>query len=264
VTRVRVERFGDVARLRLSSIGSRAVRLDVSTYVVRGVMIDTGFPRARGAVVEALATLGVHGAIVTHWHEDHGGNAAPLARLGVPLLMRPETEAILRHRPEIPLYRRVVWGHPRRLDRPLTAPDVHGLECIHTPGHSREHQVVWDPSTGTLFSGDLWLGVRSRVIHLSEDPYEIVSSLRRVARLEPARLFDAHRGFVERPTHAIAAKIDWMSETIGDIEQRIAGGWSDRQIVDRVLGGEEMAGYMSRGDYTRRNFVRAIRRKLSG
>lgn len=258
-----IVRLDDVIRLRLESVVSRAVNLDVSAYVVRGVMIDTGFHRARAEVLEAVRSLGVRGAMVTHWHEDHAGNVALLASQGLPMVMRADTEATLRARPSIQLYRRAVWGHPPPLTGGLRSFDAAGLEGVHTPGHSSDHQVIWDRETGTVFSGDLWLGVRARVLHSSEDPYVILASLEQVKALRPARMFDAHRGPVKRPTEAIAAKIQWLAETIGAIERRIAEGWSDRAIVARVLGGEEMAALMSRGDYARRNLVRAVRRKLS-
>lgn len=257
---VTLQRLDDVIRLRLERAANRAVGIDVSAYVVRGVMIDTGFYRARHEVLDAVRSLGVRGAIVTHWHEDHAGNVALLAGHGLPMLMRPDTEATLRTRPAIQLYRRVVWGHPPALTDALTTFDAAGFECIHTPGHSSDHQVIWDSETGTVFSGDLWLGVRARVLHSTENPYVILDSLRRVKALGPTRMFDAHRGLVERPVDAIEAKIQWLSETIGEIERRIGEGWSDRAIVTRVLGGEEMAALISRGDYARRNLVRAVRR----
>ncbi|HEX3865541.1 MAG TPA: MBL fold metallo-hydrolase, partial [Gemmatimonadaceae bacterium] len=158
------ERFGDVARLRMTSRCSVAVGLDVSAYVVRGVMIDTGFNHARRAMAEAVESLGVRAAIVTHWHEDHAGNVELLARRGLPLLLRADTERIVRAPRPIQLYRRLVWGSQRPLVSPVAVPDVHDLECVHTPGHSIDHQVVFDRQTGTLFSGDLWLGVRARIV----------------------------------------------------------------------------------------------------
>jgi Zn-dependent hydrolases, including glyoxylases len=258
-----VERYGDVHRLRMSTIGSRAFRLDVSAYVVRGMMIDSGLHRARRELLSTVAALNVRGCVVTHWHEDHAGNAASIARNGIPLMLHPETEAILRRRPAIALYRRFAWGRPPALDVPLTSFDLDGLEVIHTPGHSADHQVVWDSATRTLFSGDLWLGVRSRMIHEAEDPFVILDSLRRVSALEPLRMFDAHRGLVEPATRAIERKIEWLGETLVRIEQRIASGWSDDAIVRRDLGGEPMAATVSRGEYTTGNLVRAVRRHLS-
>ena len=77
------------------------------------------------------------------------------------------------------------------------------------------------------------------------------------------RMFDAHRGLVERPVAALDAKVAWLGETLGEIERRVTEGWSDRAIVRRVLGGEEIAAVVSLGDYARRNLVRAVRRSLS-
>jgi glyoxylase-like metal-dependent hydrolase (beta-lactamase superfamily II) len=259
-----IERFGDVVRLRMSSVGSRAVGMDVSTYVLRGVMIDSGFHRARRELLPAVRTFGVRGAIVTHWHEDHAGNVQMLAEANVPILAREDTASILRAPPSIRLYRRVCWGLPPSLAAPLLAFDSDGLACIHTPGHSIDHQVVWDVATRTLFSGDLWLGVRARILHATEDPYRIVESLRVARALEPERMFDAHRGFVANPVDAITAKIDWLAETLATIEQQVRTGSSDTEILRRVLGGEEMAGYVSGGDYSRRNLVKVVRRRMNG
>jgi hypothetical protein len=84
-----------------------------------------------------------------------------------------------------------------------------------------------------------------------------------VLALAPERMFDAHRGFVERPVQAIQSKIDWLGETLETVERRIAAGASDRSIVRDVLGGEEVAAIVSFGDYSRRNLVKAVRRHLS-
>jgi len=255
------EKHEDVYRLHMTSAAGRAVDIGVSVYVVRGTMIDSGFHRVRAAILEARAQLRVEGVIVTHWHEDHAGNVATLARQGVPIAMCAETEVMLRHAPELPLYRRLVWGRPPALGT-FEPFEAEGFEFLHTPGHSSDHQVVWDTKTGTVFSGDLWLGVRARVFHSAEDPYRIVESLRQVAALGPTRMFDAHRGLVREPVRALIARAEWITETIGEIERRIGQGQSDREILAGVLGGEELAGFISYGDYARRNLVRAVRRRV--
>jgi glyoxylase-like metal-dependent hydrolase (beta-lactamase superfamily II) len=237
--------------------------MGVSAYLIRGILIDTGFRRAGTALLAAVQARAVRGVIVTHWHEDHAGNAATLAAGGIPIAMRDETREILRSRPAIQLYRRVVWGRPPALGERVEPFDAHGLRTIHTPGHSTDHQVVWDPETGTLFSGDLWLGVRARILHASENPYRIIESLRIVRALDPGRMFDAHRGIVERPTEAIDAKIEWLSETLDAIERAVRSGMSDREIVREVLGGEDFVAVLSRGDYSTRNLVRAVKQKLA-
>jgi glyoxylase-like metal-dependent hydrolase (beta-lactamase superfamily II) len=258
-----VEEFGDVRRLRMSSVAGRLAGIDVSAYVVRGAMIDTGFHGIRRELAAAAAALRVQGAIVTHWHEDHAGNVATLARGGLPIQLRADTERVLRARPEIQLYRRAIWGHPPPLASLVRPFETQEFETLHTPGHSEDHQVVWDTATGTMFSGDLWLAVRARVLHSSEDPHLIVDSLRRAAARSPDRMFDAHRGPVNNPVGALNAKADWLEETLETIARRIDEGWSDREIVARVLGGEERAAIVSRGDYARANLVRAVRRRIT-
>ncbi len=257
---LRVEHYGDVTRLRMVSAVGRAIGIDVSAYVVRGVMVDTGFAHARDVLLRAVRTLDVRTAVVTHWHEDHAGNVATLAALGVPVLLRADTEATLRSFPPIELYRRVVWGSPTSLTAAVRRPELDELVCIHTPGHSTDHQIVWDASTRTAFTGDLWLGVRARTVHATENPYTIVESLRVLRALDPDRMFDAHRGLVARAINAIDRKIDWLSTTLAEVEARIQAGDDDAAIVRRILGGEDLAAVLSGGHYSRRNFVRAVRR----
>ena len=257
---IALERFGDVTRVRLTSLGSRLAGMDVSAYLVRGVLVDSGFPHARRVLSRFLDETRLEGALITHWHEDHAGNAPLLVSRGIPLGMHDETAERLRGAEPIRLYRRAVWGTTPRFE-PHGQPFAHhALRFVHTPGHSPDHQVVWDAETGTVFSGDLWLGVRARVMHESENPRLIVDSLRVVRALGPQRMFDAHRGEVRDPLDALTAKIAWMEETLGTIDTRLDEGWSDRAILDSVLGGEETVAFLSLGEYARMNFVRAARR----
>ncbi|HEY9225068.1 MAG TPA: MBL fold metallo-hydrolase [Gemmatimonadaceae bacterium] len=263
VMKVDIDQFGDVRRIRMTSLAGRVARVGVAVFVVDGVMIDSGFHGARRTIMSAVRELDVRGVIVTHWHEDHAGNVESLARAGVPIALRADTEDTLRHQPAIELYRRAIWRRPPALTARITPFENHAFECLHVPGHSRDHQVVWVPSTRTLFSGDLWLGTRVRILHADENPYEIAVSLRRAAALGPERMFDAHRGLVERPVEALERRAAWIDETTAEVERLIADGRSDSEILKRVLGGEETAGYISARNYSRLNFVRAVRRTMS-
>lgn len=256
-----LHRFDDVMRIRMWSRWSAAAGIDVSAYFARGVVIDTGFPHSRRLFAIALERLRPSGAFVTHWHEDHAGNVALVAAVGLPIGMHAATEVVLREGPQIRTYRRVIWGRPPILRRSLERLDHPALICLHTPGHSADHQVVWDAERETLFAGDLWLGVRARAMHADEDPYRLLESIRRVHALGPKRMFDAHRGFVPHPVAALSAKAEWLAGTIAAIETRITAGWSDRAIRKSLLGLEEPVAYLSFGEYARMNLVRAVRRR---
>ncbi len=259
---ITVETHGDVTRIRMASLACRLTGMDVSAYVIRGTLIDCGYPLASAELASTLDRLRVHGAVLTHWHEDHAGNAMLLIRRGLPMLASAVTLEKLRNRPSILPYRHVFWGRPPAFDATPEPYADDSLEFIHTPGHTADHHVVLDKQTGTVFTGDLWLGVRNRAIHPGEDLEAMERSLRLVIALQPARMFDAHRGLVRDPVRALTVKAEWLAETAGLVRQRLSEGWSERAIVREVLGGEEFVAWMSFGEYARRNFVRAVRRTL--
>lgn len=247
-----------VVRLGLSSWRGRAMGYDVSAYLLHGVLVDTGFPGVRAELLDVVRTLAPRGAVVTHWHEDHAGNAPGLAALRLPLRMHQRCEATLRARPPIRHYRRIVWGRSARLSVPLLDFDPAPLQVIETPGHTDDHLVVWDAERRILASGDLFLGVKVRVAHRHESPLALLRSLRAVAALEPRILLDAHRGVVENATELLRAKIGWMEETIGEIQALAATGCGEREIQRRVLGREALVGWVSFGEYSKLSLVKAV------
>ena len=248
----------EVIRLHARSWQGRLSGYEVSAYVVRGVMVDTGPPRARPAMLRAVRELAPRGVVITHCHEDHAGLAAELAELGVPLHMDLSCERELREPQAIGLYRRLVWGSPKPLAAPLRAFDPAPLAVLPLPGHTPEHLVVWDAERRILVGGDLFLGVKVRVAHHGESPRRLVDSLRAAAALEPRLLLDAHRGALHDPVPLLRAKLTWMEETIGEITQLGARGLPEREITRRVLGREELVGVLSRGEYSKGEFVRAV------
>jgi glyoxylase-like metal-dependent hydrolase (beta-lactamase superfamily II) len=256
---IEIQRFDDVERLRLASWGSRIAGMDVSAYLVRGVLVDSGFPHARRFLVQLLDERSLIGAMLTHYHEDHAGNAELIASRGIPVAMHALTRERLRDPAAIRVYRRVVWGTPIPLTSPThDFPNDVSLAFVHTPGHSDDHQIVWDAERRTVFSGDLWLGIRANVMHESENPLRILESLRSVLALNPERMFDAHRGPVREPVAALSAKIGYMEDTIAAIAAQHAAGWSDRAILRSLLGGDAPVAIASGGEYSRLNFVRAV------
>jgi len=157
-------------------------------------------------------------------------------------------------------YRRYTWGAMPALPPDAPAFDPAPLVLVPTPGHTSDHHAVWDPERETLFGGDLFLGVKVRIAHATEDPRALARSLRAAAALRPRRLFDAHRGPVDDPVAALEAKAAWLDDTVGAVERLLDLGWPARRVRAAVLGGESAVGYLSGGEYSRAAFVRAVRR----
>jgi ribonuclease/clavin/mitogillin len=266
VPMLRIERHGDVTRVHMTSWRGRLVGYDVSAYLTRDVLVDTGFPHVAADFARFLDVNTVRGVFVTHWHEDHAGNAALAAARGLPLVISPQTLAQLGGpaAASIRFYRRFVWGIAPPV-RSVVVPFEHdALRVIHTPGHTSDHHVVWDEERGTLFSGDLFLGVKVRATFPDEHPRQLVDTLRRIAALRPERMFDAHRGLVREATKALLSKANWLDEIITRIEAKIDAGWCDRAIRRHVLGSESVVGVISRGEYSKSTMVQAVRRTRAG
>lgn len=255
---IRTERHDDVTRFDMSTRRSRMAGFSVSAYLVRGVLIDCGFPAVGEEVDALLLRERLEGVIVTHFHEDHAGNVEAVARRGIPIAAHADTFSYLRAPHPLAFYRRFTWGEAPPLRTPCSPFDPEGLVMIHTPGHSPEHHVVWDEETGTLFAADLFLGVKVRVAHHYERPQEILASLQRVLALQPARVFDAHRGLIPSPIDALRAKAEWIASTVGAVTAAAREGMPEQRIAREVLGAKDFNDYISRGEYSRLNLVRAI------
>jgi endoribonuclease LACTB2 len=255
-----IETHGDVLRVHFTSRRSDAVGYGVSVYLVRDLIVDTGFPDARDHFERLLEEVRPQGIVLTHQHEDHAGNMAMAAQRGLPVYGASETLDAIRAPERAGFYRRFVWGRMAALRIPVFRFEPGELQLVHLPGHSSDHHGVWDPDRETLFAGDLFLGVRVKVARPNEDVRLLAKSLREAQRLAPKTMFDSHRGLVPDPVAALTAKGDWLDETIGRIDDLAAEGLGERKIRDQVLGPEDWIARASFGDLSKLNFVRSVLR----
>ena len=254
----RVTRLGDITAVHFGTARSRLVGYGVHVFMVRGTLIDTAFHGVRHELAALLDEMRPSGVMLTHQHEDHAGNAALVARRGIPIGAAQSTLDAIRAVTPIGVYRRFVWSSMPPLSDVVVPYIADGLELIDAPGHSADHHVIWDAERETLFAGDLFLSVKVRVARPGEDPRLLARTLRTIAGLRPRRMLDSHRGEIARPTEMLLAKAAWLDETIAQIDARHARGHGTAQILAQVFGGEAGVSYLSGGDLSRTNFIRAV------
>ena len=255
---LRLEDHGPVTRAEFTTARSRLVGISASCFLVDGVVVDTAFPDVRRDFRTWLDECRPAGVLITHQHEDHAGNLNSVAKRGLPAWVAPETLAALRDVKPIGFYRHFTFAQMRVLTRDVVPFDPAPLVPMHLPGHSSDHHVAWHPEREILFSGDLFLGIKVRVAHASEEPRVLVRSLRTAAALRPRQLFDAHRGLVPDPVAALSSKADWLEHTVGEIDRLHDAGWTEAAIRRAVLGRDATTDYFSFGDYSRANFVTSV------
>jgi len=147
-------------------------------YKFGDVLFDCGYPKAADKIVEAVGK--VRKVLITHYHEDHVG-AAPL--LNAEKYAPEKSISILKRPPDIPAYRKVVWGQPLPFDA-IPASEVRDgdIEVIETPGHSFDHvsYLVGDK----LFCSDLVVNTRQMVTMREENCLQTIESLKRVLKYD--------------------------------------------------------------------------------
>lgn len=96
-------------------------RLDIFVYLLEGLVVDTGPSRFAGEYTGFFQSQRISRAALTHFHEDHSGNAPWLCDHGIPVHINPSALGICRKKAGLPLYRHFFWGKrepfsPRPLD----------------------------------------------------------------------------------------------------------------------------------------------------
>src|SRR5688500_15072726 len=106
----RVTRLGDITAVHFGTARSRLVGYGVHVFMVRGTLIDTAFHGVRHRLAALLDEMRPSGVMLTHQHEDHAGNAALVARRGIPIGAARSTLDAIRAVAPIGVYRRFVWS----------------------------------------------------------------------------------------------------------------------------------------------------------
>jgi endoribonuclease LACTB2 len=258
-----------LAQLRLWTRASKNLGFVSTPYLLDEVLVDTGFAHVRSLVLGALADVPLRAICLTHHHEDHPGNAGPLAeRHGCPVYLHDATAQWSEGVARLPAYRRMYWGRPA----PYQATEMPSridtgariLRVVPTPGHSATHVALFDESEGHAFVGDLYVAPGVSALMPQENPYELARSLRRVAELDPASVLNGHGLVIERPARALREKAEAIeAAALRAVEGRARGlslGAIEHNIWRNGWRKDRMFRLLTGGEFRRRNFVRAALR----
>jgi glyoxylase-like metal-dependent hydrolase (beta-lactamase superfamily II) len=237
----------------------------VYAFYVDRLLIDTGFPRCRKGFLKVCDELpGIDAVVNTHHHEDHTGNNFWVTdKYGILPLAHPRTTSYMKSPSRwIRLYRRFVWGTPlpskmAQLDSEIRTKN-HRFLVISTPGHSDDHICLYEPNESWLFSGDLFLDEEVRYTREDEDVYALLDSLKRIASLQPKKMFCSFSGVIERPGEAIQRKIDFLENLREKVEEGLRQGLSSQEIQKRLLGSGDRFRFVTSGQISKKNTIQAF------
>lgn len=191
----------------------QGVSLNVYSYVADGVLIDTGSQSLRQHFEPFIDKADFDQVMITHFHEDHTGCAAYVEKTKkLPIYINEKTIDYCAQRANYPLYRQLFWGR-RKPFQAKVMPDTFTSrnatwDAIDTPGHAYDHKAFLNRETGQLFTGDLYVNEKTRVILEEESVPTIIQSLERVLTYDFQEVFCNHKGFVEDGRSALERKLN--------------------------------------------------------
>jgi glyoxylase-like metal-dependent hydrolase (beta-lactamase superfamily II) len=257
--------FADIEGIRVGRFTSQ-INTTCILYRLGGTVIDTGPANQWRLVRRFLGEKEVRRVLVTHHHEDHSGNLAPIERtLNVPVLSPREGVEPLSKGYEVQLYRRLIWGRPLLVE-PEPLPDRielaggRSLIALSTPGHSPDSTCYLEPNRGWLFTGDLFIAARTRFLRFDENLGEHTESLRRVLELAFETLLCSHRGVVVEGREALVRKLAYLVSLCGEVHRLNYQGKSIAEMTHELLGKENHLSLLTRFHFAKRNLIAACLR----
>ncbi len=266
---IKQEQWGPVRSIHMTSRILSVPVFKVHAFYVDGLLIDTGFARCRRGFLKTCDLLpGMDRVVNTHHYEDHTGNNFWVTRrYGIVPMGHPKTTSYMESPSKwIKFYRQMVWGTPppspmMKIDSEVETNHYRFL-VIPTPGHSEDHLCLYEPDEGWLFSGDLFLDEEVRYTREDEDIHELLASLKRVAALEPRKMFCSFSGMVEQPKEALQKKIDFLERIREGAEEGVRQGLSLQEIQKRLLGSGDRFHFITVGQISKKHTIQAfIKRK---
>ena len=267
---VKTCRFGDVKGYELGWSPFGYPWMTVYIYVVDDLMIDTGLRHMQNEVIGIAGAGKVQKTLLTHHHEDHSGNAAALKdTFGISVYGHPVTVSKMKSDFRILPYQHYMWGKTVPLEMAvvpeMTETTNFKLKTIHTPGHSRDHVVYFEPDRGIVFSGDMYLSDRIKYFRADEVIIEQIESLKKIMRLDFDALLCSHHPKPTKGKERIAKKLRFLEDLYGSIRRIWEKGFEEKQIF-RELGLKEQhfIKWFCFGNVSMRNMVRSAIRSFEG
>ena len=265
----------------------------------RDVIIDPGPARTRQVVMSAMKDQKkpLSAVVCTHFHEEHIGNAAAVARAhNIPVWGSELTLAAVREPPTLPDGRHLLMGQaepagdvPLKPLGPALQTTNAQLVVVASPGHCRGHIALFEPQRGILFAGDSFLHELFTSPNADSDSASWITTLESFAALPVRTLVGAHGGIIScdpllppiagvvvhgDPAQLIASKLAflrWSATVVADGEQR---GWSHAKIEAslfpwqrswswRTWFHDEGFRLLTCGEFSRTHYVRSLSREPS-
>ena len=260
----------DVKLYRLGSALMGKPQVYVYSFLIDGILIDTGHPKVGKDFAKSLQNEHIDKIILTHHHEDHSGNVEELKKKkGVPVYASPLCCKLIQNPKRIEPARIMSWGQPKKATaRALdltkdVVTDHYKFEIIETPGHAIDQISLYEANKGWLFSGDIFVHHYIKAFMRDENILEQINSIKKLLQLEFDVLFCNHQPVFKKGKDRLSNKLDFLENFYTSVKTEHYKGKTPKQIMKSLqLKEQRMLKILSLGQLSQLNMVTSVIRSL--
>lgn len=239
----------------------------VMVYLMDGLLIDTGSPSLIEDFIPFFVSEDFDQVYLTHHHEDHTGGAKWIQdHKGTPIFINGISVDICSREGDYLPYRHDVWGDREAFQaKPLNShfsTRTSKWEAIPVPGHAFDQMAFLNHSEGYLFTGDLYVTPKPKMLLKEESVPDIINSLKRIQNYDFTDMFCGHAGHVPNGKEMLKKKLDYMEEISGKIMNLHAKGHTPEEIKDQLLPSKHPLVEISGGEWDTLHFVTSVLSKV--
>ncbi|WP_165613487.1 MBL fold metallo-hydrolase [Desulfotruncus arcticus] len=236
--------------------------LKTFVYLVDGLAVDTGPSKFRKDYLNFFNSHRPERVVLTHFHEDHSGNAPFLEKNGVEIYSHPSAISLCRVNAKIPFYRRIFWGSRSKFSPRPVGSEIEGLtrtfQIIEVPGHSFDHIAIYDPGEGVFFTGDLFVTPKTKIVMKCENIYRIMDSLKKILNYDFRAVYCAHAGVVDNGREMIKKKTEYLENLVGEVFLLKEKGMGVAEINKKIFPKTAPLTLISGKEWSSEHIIRSI------
>lgn len=221
-------------------VAVQGVGMSVYSFFVDGLLIDTGSYSLSQEFQSFFKGIPIEQLALTHSHEDHAGNAAWIQHhKNVPIYIHRDSVNLCAEDGDYPLYRQALWGErPAFVAQPFgqtLQTNAATWDVIETPGHTTDHLSFYNRETGAMFTGDLFIQPKTKVVLDEENIVHTLASLRKIVNYDFDVVYCCHAGFIVDGRTKIQEKIAYLEDMQGKVKQLFKQGFSVEEITKSIF-----------------------------
>ncbi|MTD30638.1 MBL fold metallo-hydrolase [Planomicrobium sp. YIM 101495] len=212
----------------------------VYVFFVDGMLVDAGPQLCEKELIAFYNKYPIDQVVLTHNHEDHTGTAPWLQQqFGIPIFVHPKGLTECSEDTPYPEYRIQTWGRRAPFEaQPLesvVSSRSRNWQVIETPGHARDHVAFYDGESKVMFTGDLYVNPRTKVIMRDESIPQIMQSIRKLLEYEFTSIFCSHAGYVENGRSKLEEKLAYLENLSAQLKRMHGQGMTVEEIREELF-----------------------------